>query len=83
VLLNIKNKNLGLLCIFCRNTDVIFVELEKNPQLVIPKGGVCLRNLLFLGNREEKQIPRFASARVFGSSAPDDNKYLFRRHQSP
>jgi len=34
--------------------------LRKNSHPVIPKGGVCPRNLLFLGSREGKQIPRFA-----------------------
>jgi len=43
--------------------------LRKNSQLVIPKGGLCPRNLLFLGSREEMQIPRFAR---------DDKKYFFR-----
>jgi hypothetical protein len=43
--------------------------LRKNSQLVIPKGGVCPRNLLFHGSREEKQIPRFAL---------DDKEYFFR-----
>jgi hypothetical protein len=41
-------------------------RLRKNPHLVIPKGGVCPRNLLFLGSREEKQIPRFAWFTVNG-----------------
>jgi hypothetical protein len=36
----------------------------KNPQLVIPKGGVCPRDLLFL-KFAEKQIPRVTQ---------DDNK---------
>jgi len=44
-------------------------SLRKNSHPVIPKGGVCLRNLLFLGSRAEKQIPRFAQ---------DDKKYFFR-----
>jgi hypothetical protein len=44
--------------------------LGKNLQLVTPKGGVCPRNLLFLGSREEKQIPRFAR---------DDKKSFFFR----
>jgi hypothetical protein len=43
-------------------------SLRKNSHVVIPKGGVCPRNLLFLGSREEKQIPRFAR---------DDKKALF------
>src|SRR5271165_3042153 len=43
-------------------------RLAKNWHRVIPKGGVCPRNLLFLGSREEKQIPRFAR---------DDKKYSF------
>ncbi len=34
--------------------------LRKNSKHVIPKGGICPMNLLFLGSREEKQIPRFA-----------------------
>src|SRR5216683_3696871 len=33
---------------------------RKNSQCVIPKGGVCPRNLLFLECCEEKQIPCFA-----------------------
>jgi len=45
-------------------------NLRKNPRNVIPKGGVCPRSLLFLGNQEEKQIPRVAR---------DDKKYFFRR----
>jgi hypothetical protein len=40
------------------------IEAEKystcKQQTVIPKGGVCPRNLLFLGNGAEKRIPRFA-----------------------
>ncbi len=43
--------------------------MRKNSHYVIPKGGVCPRNLLFLGTREEKQIPRFAR---------DDKQYFFR-----
>ena len=35
-------------------------SLRKKSHPVIPKGGVCPRNLLFLGSRAEKQIPRFA-----------------------
>jgi hypothetical protein len=34
--------------------------MQKNSHHVIPKGGVCPRNLLFPGTRKEKQIPRFA-----------------------
>jgi len=33
------------------------------------EGGVCPRNLLFLGSPEEKQIPRFAR---------DDKNFFFR-----
>jgi hypothetical protein len=45
-------------------------RLRKNSRYVIPKDGVCPRNLLFLGSREEKQISRFTR---------DDGKYFFRR----
>jgi hypothetical protein len=41
------------------NTDSL-KWLWKNSQLVVPKDGVCPRNLLFPGCREKKQIPRFA-----------------------
>ena len=34
--------------------------LRKDSHHIVPKGGVCPRNLLFLGSREENQIPRFA-----------------------
>jgi len=44
--------------------------LRKKSHDVIPKGGVCPRNLLFFGSREEKQIPRFAR---------DDKKYFFSK----
>jgi hypothetical protein len=43
--------------------------LQKKSHRVIPTGGFCPRNLLFLGFREEKQIPRFAR---------DDKKSFFR-----
>ncbi len=39
---------------------------RKNSHHVIPKGGVRPRNLLLLGSREEKQIPRFARFTVNG-----------------
>jgi hypothetical protein len=48
--------------------------LRKNSQLVIPKGWVCPRNLLFLGFGEGKQIPRFAR---------DDKKALFPQPVKP
>jgi len=48
--------------------------VRKNSHHVIPKGGVCPKNLLFLGSREEKQIPRFAQ---------DDKKYFSRGLRSP
>jgi hypothetical protein len=44
--------------------------LRKNSHHVIPKGGVWPKNSLFLGSREEKQIPRVAR---------DDKKHYFSR----
>jgi len=49
-------------------------RLRKKWRLVIPKGGFCPRNLLFLGFGEEKQIPRFAR---------DDKKALFPQPVQP
>ncbi len=54
-------------------------RLRKSSDHVIPKGRVCPRNLLFLGRREEKQIPRYARFTVNVRRERDDKKYLFRR----
>jgi hypothetical protein len=56
-----------------RNLDRLN-RLRKNSRHVIPKDEVCPRNLLFLGSREEKQIPRFARFTVNGMT----KKYFFR-----
>ena len=51
--------------------------LRKNSHHVIPKGGDCPRNLLFLGSREEKQIPRFARFTVNGMTKKSFFRNLF------
>ncbi len=40
------------------------MRLRKNLKHAVPKGLVFPRNLLFLGNRAEKQISRFARSTV-------------------
>jgi len=67
-----KWRQQGRLQTTCGNCSIFvrhgFGGMRKRPQLVIPKGGVCPRNLLFLESGEEKQIPRFAR---------DDKKHFF------
>jgi len=53
-------------------------RLRKNSHRVIPKGGVCPRNLLFPGSRKEKQIPRFARFTTNVHRERDDKKHFFR-----
>jgi hypothetical protein len=48
---------------------LVIKTMRKNAQRVIPIGRICPRNLLLLGNCEEKQIPRFAR---------DDKMYFSR-----
>src|SRR5258708_975456 len=53
--LSAREPNLSVAKQWCR-----LLWLRKNSQLMIPMGGVCPRNLMFPGCREEMQIPRFA-----------------------